>query len=224
MNASTKYSMARDQKNDVPAILFYALVGNDVCNGHWGGDYMTTPEEFEQNVLDTLKFLEIVLPKGSYVFFIGLEEGHVIWDSMYQKMHPLQITYERLWDFVGCLGINSCWGWLNSDPYWRNFTNARAEQLNQVFNKIVKEHKYINFEIAYLGSLLEPVRDRWVKQGGDPSLLFGEVDGGHPSQIAHELSAQIVWEIIESKYPNAIGNINPYNDEIKKRFGDQGGY
>lgn len=43
-------SFRRDQQNDNPALVFYALIGNDVCNGHPGTASMTTPEQFEKNV------------------------------------------------------------------------------------------------------------------------------------------------------------------------------
>jgi|EP01047_Picozoa_sp_COSAG01_P025654 hypothetical protein len=36
--------MARSRAHDVPAIVFHALIGNDVCNGHPGMEHMTTPE------------------------------------------------------------------------------------------------------------------------------------------------------------------------------------
>jgi len=225
MNATTQYSMARNQNTDVPVIVFYAMIGNDVCNPHYGGSSMTTPEEFEDNVGSTLKFLESVLPSGSTVFLMGLQNGTIIWDVMNKRMHPLQVTYGKLWEFVSCLGINSCWGWLNPEAYWRNFTEVRAEQLNNVLVKIAKERKYKHFDVNYIGSLLKPAYEKLLAEGGDPALLFGEVDGGHPSQVAHELTAEIVWDILEKQYPNVIGKINPNNDQIIKTFGEQqGGY
>jgi len=224
MNHTTVFSMARDQNNDVPAIVFYAMVGNDVCNPHYGGSSMTSPEEFEANVVSTLQYLDTVLPNGSTVFLLGLQNGTIIWDTMNKRIHPLQVTYGALWEFVDCLGINPCWGWLNPDPYWRNFTEVRAEQLNNVFPKIVKERKFKHFDIHYLGSMLKPAYEKLIAEGGDPALLFGETDGGHPSQIQHELTAEILWDILVKQYPNVIGKENPFNDQIVKLFGDQGGY
>eukprot|EP00699_Malawimonas_sp_californiana_P000915 EC714546.1.p1 GENE.EC714546.1~~EC714546.1.p1 ORF type:complete len:125 (+),score=25.57 EC714546.1:172-546(+) len=119
-------------------------------NPHAGGDHMTQPAEFEQRVTETLQYLDTSLPAGSYVFLIGLEDG-LIWDVMHDQPHPLNVTYEQLWDFVSCLGINPCWGWLNPDPYWRNYTTYMADQLNAVFPRIVTSHTYKNFDMVYLG-------------------------------------------------------------------------
>ena len=35
--------MARDSVHDNPALVFHALIGNDVCNGHPGMGSMTKP-------------------------------------------------------------------------------------------------------------------------------------------------------------------------------------
>jgi hypothetical protein len=35
--------MARDSVHDNPALVFHALIGNDVCNGHPGMSSMTKP-------------------------------------------------------------------------------------------------------------------------------------------------------------------------------------
>lgn len=64
--------MAREQKEDQPVMLAYALIGNDVCNGHFGTSHMTTPQDFYLNVLDSLVFLNSSLPFGSHVTFMGI--------------------------------------------------------------------------------------------------------------------------------------------------------
>lgn len=35
-------SFARNQKTDAPMLLFFALIGNDVCNGHHTLDTMVS--------------------------------------------------------------------------------------------------------------------------------------------------------------------------------------
>ena len=58
MNSSIVQSMARSQNKDYPALVIYALIGNDVCNGHPDTlAHMTTPKEMHDNALDTLKYL-----------------------------------------------------------------------------------------------------------------------------------------------------------------------
>jgi acyloxyacyl hydrolase len=52
--------------------------------------------------------------------------------------------------------------------------------------------------------------------------LVEPIDGFHMNQDANALLADEIWSIIESKH-DWLGNINPYNNEILKIFGDQGG-
>jgi acyloxyacyl hydrolase len=65
---------------------------------------------------------------------------------------------------------------------------------------------------------------RWVKMGGEPWQLIEPVDGFHTSQYAHAIFTDIYWEHILSERPNWIPPENPFNDQIIKIFGDQGGY
>jgi hypothetical protein len=44
-------AMARQQTVDKPALVWFALIGNDVCNGHPGFDHMTTPDEFYESAM-----------------------------------------------------------------------------------------------------------------------------------------------------------------------------
>ncbi len=82
--------MSRDKLTDHPAVVFYSLIGNDVCN--WWSDtlaHMTTPEKFYNNTLQTLNYLESRLPAGSHVVLIGLIDGSILYDAMAHRMHPL---------------------------------------------------------------------------------------------------------------------------------------
>jgi len=38
------------------------------------------------------------------------------------------------------------------------------------------------------------------------------------------LWANAIWDHIEQTWPNLLGPVNPYNAEIEKMFGNQGGY
>lgn len=54
-------------------VVFYALVGNDVCNPHPGSHHMTSPAQFKFKVLEALRYLDNgTLPHGSHVVFIGV--------------------------------------------------------------------------------------------------------------------------------------------------------
>jgi acyloxyacyl hydrolase len=82
--------MARKKLSDHPAIVFYSLIGNDVCNSVTDTlAEMTSPEVFYNNTLDTLKYLETHLPPNSHVILIGLIDGGIIYDAMAHRIHPL---------------------------------------------------------------------------------------------------------------------------------------
>lgn len=99
----TMYSLTRNQTTDQPAIVFYSLVGNDVCNPHPGFDHMTKPEQFLQMVTKTLNYLDTRVPPNSYVFLVGLIDGSLLWDTMNKLLHPgLNITYGTVWEFFDC--------------------------------------------------------------------------------------------------------------------------
>ena len=77
MNEKLLPSMARNQYFDQPALVFYSLVGNDVCKHFHDIRHMTTPEEMHVNVLKTLDRLDDQLPSGSHVVLVGLADGRV---------------------------------------------------------------------------------------------------------------------------------------------------
>ena len=64
----------------------------------------------------------------------------------------------------------------------------------------------------------------YVKTGGVATDIIEPSDGFHPSQLGNELLGQLMWEHLEKNFPDAIGAVNPYNEEITKQFGDQGGF
>jgi acyloxyacyl hydrolase len=82
--------------------VIYALIGNDVCNGHPGMSQMTTPAEFQVNVLASLDFLEASLPAGSHVVFLPLADGRVLYDTTHTRQHPLGVGYPDVYDFLSC--------------------------------------------------------------------------------------------------------------------------
>jgi len=220
---------SRNQKTDHPVTVFYALIGNDVCNPHPGLEHMTTPAEFEQNVLTALDSLETMLPTGSHVVFYGLVDGRILYDSMYNRIHPLgvvknDITYKKVYDFLNCLQINPCWGWLNPDPFFRNATTQRAFELNDVYKKIVATKSYKHFDLTFFDIPFKEVIAKWEQQGGEAWQLIEAVDGFHPNQQSGNLLSDYMWGIYETTYPHLIGPLNPHNAEIEKLFGDQGGY
>lgn len=154
MNSQLVKSLSRDQNFDQPALVFYSAVGNDVCN-HWPNyDHMTTPEQMHVNVLKTLTTLDNQLPKGSHVFLVGLVDGRVLFDAMHDRIHPLgqlrgDVTYAKFYDFMNCLQVSPCFGWMNSNGTVRNFTFNRASELNEVLMNIAKTETYENFDVHF---------------------------------------------------------------------------
>ena len=161
-NSKLVPSMARDQKRDQPALVFYSLVGNDVCQGQTDLSKMTTPEEMHKNVLETLQSLDKRLPNGSHVILIGLVDGRILYDSLHSRIHPIgqlrgDVTYEHFYDFMNCLQISPCFGWMNSNETIRNETSERAAQLSAVLRNVAETTKFENFDVHFFDCPLEQV-------------------------------------------------------------------
>ncbi|KAJ8041747.1 Acyloxyacyl hydrolase [Holothuria leucospilota] len=230
MNSTIQYSMSRDQQRDHPALVIYSLIGNDVCNGHPDTiAHMTTPEEMKANFHSTLKFLDTKLPKGSHVIATSVADGRILYNTLHNQIHPIgnlrkDVTYSHLYDFLNCLQISPCMGWMSSNETLRNLTSERAANLSKAIHQEVKEYVSPNFDLHFVEFDITEVLKKWVKEGGKAKDLIEPVDGFHPSQLANYLSAKKFWENLDEIYPGGIIKKNPYNAEIRKLFGDQGGY
>ena len=113
-------ALKRDQHNDHPLLMFMELVGNDVCKKSFNS--MTTTTKFKANILKLLNYLDDTVPKGSHLMVLGLAEGEMLYDNLHDWTHPLNVTYSNVYDFLNCLKISPCWGWLNSNETVRKFT------------------------------------------------------------------------------------------------------
>jgi len=214
-------SMARNQKFDYPATVFYALIGNDVCHSEPTTAVMTTPEEFKANVLQALEYLDTVLPADSHVVFIGLVEGSLLWDVMHNRTNPIGTTYRNVYGFLNCLEISPCWGWLNSNYTVRKETDDRAKQLNQVYLEIIGNYTYTNFDMIYEDFPIEESLKFWLQAGGQAYELIEPVDGFHPSQIANALGGKFLFLNIMKQRPSVFGPVNPNNGLIEQLFGPE---
>jgi hypothetical protein len=88
---------------DNPAIVFYALIGNDVCSGHQDFDHMSTPEEFNTAVTSALQYLDKYLAPGSHVVFSPLADGELLFSIMGQEIHPVGASCTPLAFIFTCL-------------------------------------------------------------------------------------------------------------------------
>ncbi|KAK2141649.1 hypothetical protein LSH36_1061g00003 [Paralvinella palmiformis] len=226
--------ISRNQMADYPMLLFYSLVGNDVCNGFPDTvTYMTTPKQMRENVMNTLKYLDTRLPKGSHLVFIGLADGRVLYNSMYWRYHPFgeinkDVKYPDFYEYLKCLEISPCNGWMTSNDTQRELTYKRVVELNNVLRLIAVNYrnKFDNFDIIYLDCPLMPVLQQWEKIHGKNTgyQLIEPVDGFHPNQYAMVLTAQYTWDLLSLMAPHMLTDVNPHNKEIENIFGDQGGY
>uniref|UniRef100_A0A674JED2 Saposin B-type domain-containing protein n=1 Tax=Terrapene triunguis TaxID=2587831 RepID=A0A674JED2_9SAUR len=224
------FSLARNQRFDNPAIVIYASIGNDVCNGRPDTvAHMTTPNQMHSNVMQTLQYLNSQLPKGSHVILTGLVDGRFLWDQLHSRYHPLgqlnkDITYEQMYSFLSCLQISPCNGWMSSNETLRNLTSERALQLSNVLKEIARSEMFANFDIFYMDFPLGKIVDEWHKLGGESWQLIEPADGFHPSQITSALGARIIWQKALSEWPHVLGKENPFNKQIEDVFKDQGGH
>lgn len=220
--------LKRNQEKDVPALVIYAMIGNDVCSGHPGLEHMTTVEEFKQNVIASLDFLDTKLPSGSHVLFVALADGRVLYDTTHNETHPVLAPYPDVYDWLSCEESNPCWGWLNSNETWRDLTSERARNLSKVYQDIIQaevtNQQYEHFDMLYWDPDWPQLVKNWTSLGNSAFDLIEKVDGFHPSQSGQNLLSQTLWDWLLSEHPQVLGSVNPYNDKIQELFGDQGGY
>ena len=223
-------TLSRNKTTDIPVLVTLELVGNDVCNGY--NDtfaHMTKPEEYYENMNYVLSYLDDTLPKGSIVNVVGLVDGRILYETLHDRIHPLgstrkDVTYSQLYDFLNCLQVSPCYGWLNSNETWRNLTTEHANELNDALSRLISSTQYNNIVVNDFPLPLREILEDWKNHGNDPAKLIEPVDGFHPSQTANALIASKAWDLFMQKYPNLVPPVNPNNEHIKKQFGGQGGY
>lgn len=223
-------SLSRNQLLDHPAIVIYAMVGNDVCSRKKDPvPYMTTPEKFYSKVMQTLKYLNAHLPNGSHVILYGLPDGNFLWDHLHDRYHPLgqlnkDVTYAQFYSFLNCLQVSPCHGWMSSNKTLRTLTSERAEQLSNTLKKIATREKFTNFDLFFVDFDFQEISQEWQKRGGQPWQLIEPVDGFHPNEVASLLLADQLWKKVMLQWPQVLGKENPLNQQIEQVFGDQGGH
>ncbi|NWQ77874.1 AOAH hydrolase, partial [Columbina picui] len=219
MTVYLSFSLARNQLLDNPAIVIYATIGNDVCNGNRDTlAHMTTPKEMLSNVVQALRYLDSRLPNGSHVILTGLVDGRFLWDNLHDRFHPLgqlnrDITYSQIYSFLDCLQVSPCSGWLTPNETLRNLTSEVSLDEDATGQPSCME-----------GLPVCPSAEEWQKMGGEPWQLIEPVDGFHPSQIAGALGTSITWQKALREWPQVLGKENPFNEQIEAIFKDQGGH
>lgn len=211
-------------------LVFYSVIGNDVCNGHPDTfDHMTKPDELYNNVLQTMQYLDTRLPNGSHVMLSGLLNGSYYYTYLGERFHPIgrlrkDVKFKDVYTFLSCLEVNPCNGWLTTNATQRELTVKYAAELSLIIKNISQSFKFKNFDMAYMDFPFDEVIERWVASGGEPWQLFEPTDGLHITQFAHATLADVLWDRVNVIKPEWLGPINPNNQMITKLFGDQGGY
>ena len=229
MADSIVQTLKRDPNNDHPVLLMLELVGNDVCNGHPGTSHMTQPDTYYAAQLKSLRHIDSVVPNGSHVIAVGLVDGRFLYDTLHSRIHPLgalrgDVTYADMYKYLECLGVTPCWGWLNANETWRNATTEWANTLNAQLQKLVATEKFNNFDLIYHKYDIQAAAKIWEARGGQDWQLIEPVDGFHASQLGNALGTDVFWSVIKGEKPEWFPPTNPHNDDIIKKFGDQGGY
>jgi len=165
-----------------------------------------------------------ILSAGSHVVFIGLANGDILYPALWNRTHPIGVTYKVVYDYLNCLNASPCWVWMNSNSTVRETGQKRADELSAVYNQIIGNYTFKTFDMAYYDFPFLGIWSEWQKRGGQLYQLLEPIDGFHPSSIANYLMAEYMFAAILKDHPTFIGLQNPNNDQIKKLFGDQGGY
>jgi acyloxyacyl hydrolase len=223
-------SLRRNQKEDVPLLVIYSLVGNDVCNGHPDTlNHMTTVEQMRTNVLKGLTYLDTILPKGSHVLTTGLANGSLLYDLLHDRIHPFgrvgtPFTYKQIYSYLSCLQISPCNGWLTSNDTLRALTSQRAVELSGAVRNATFSYSAQNFDVDYIDFPFDKVFQEWEAQGGEPWQLLESVDGFHINQYGHAGLSDVIWSWLQQDKPQWLPPLNPHNTDIERVFKDQGGY
>ena len=223
-------SLTRDPNNDVPLLVIYSLVGNDVCNGHQDTiARMTTVEEMLNNTFAGLAYLDSILPKGSHVLTTGLANGSLLYQLLHDRIHPLgrvgtPLTYRDIYSYLTCLQISPCNGWLTSNDSLRAYTTQRAVELSVAVKTATYTYQAKNFDVAYLDFPFDQVIQEWEAQGGEAWQLIESVDGFHINQYGHAFTSDVLWSWLKTNKPDWLPILNPHNADIERIFKDQGGY
>ena len=208
-----------DSRPKKPMMLYMAMIGNDVCGGHHGFSTMTSVEIYHAAVKEAVLYADSILPPGSVIGLVGLADGRVLYEYMHDRIHPLgstnqDVTYKDVYNFLNCLYISPCWGWMNDNATVRNMTTAHANLLSAELPKVVSETsgQLVNSRIFSIVDWISAISDapypKWE--------LIEPVDGFHPSQLGNFLLAQYFYN--KTRDAGMLPAENPNNGEIAELF------
>jgi acyloxyacyl hydrolase len=220
-------ALGRNATSDHPLLMVVELIGNDVCTPSHDPNDMTLPADFYANLVNFTLSLDQRVPAGSKLVAFGVVQGSLLYDTLGDRIHPIGVTYERVYNLLNCLGVNPCFMWLNSNATLRQMGDQRAAELNLMWPKVFADvaPKLKNIQgLQYYDFPAAEILDNYKRQGGDPAELIEPVDGFHPGQLFHAYLGDWLYNHLLQDHPTWLGPINPNNDIIRQMFGDQGGY
>jgi acyloxyacyl hydrolase len=98
--------------------------------------------------------------------------------------------------------------------------------LSKVAETYIKQrgNSYENIQVDYMDFPLEQALEEARRRGMSTHELIEPVDGFHPSHEGQKMFSEFIWKFLVENHRDWIGDVNPYNEEIIKRFGNQGGH
>jgi acyloxyacyl hydrolase len=153
-----------------------------------------------------LNYLDTVVPTGSHLFILGLADGDILYENLHDVIHPLNVTYKTVYNFLNCLDISPCTTWLNSNDTIRKITTERAVNLSKQYQAIIAEgHTFKNFDLVYYDFPAVEILERKIMEGGDAKDMIERCDGFHPNGEFHSYLGDWLWNKIQTSHIDWIG-------------------
>ena len=93
---------------------------------------------------------------------------------MHDRIHPIgstnqDVTYATFYDYLNCLELSPCAGWMNSNKTVRDALSATAAAMRDKLPIIVEETrgKLENIEVFYFGDVLDEAIQEFLARGGE---------------------------------------------------------
>ena len=200
----------RNQDLDHPVVVFLGLFSFDECNRT-----LLTSGQFRDNFFTFLKKLDGVLPMGSHLVVIGMNEDDV-YERMHSKIHPSGVTYDQFYKYAECLETPHCHSLLSSSKEMRQPHLERAQEFNYIYREGLKRYFTLNYDAVYYDFPLKYLERELAKEGRDSSEIYDAIDGYHLSQRTNAMLADYFWSLIKRDHSDWIGPKNRFNEEIEK--------
>jgi len=93
---------------------------------------------------------------------------------MHNRIHPIgstnqDVTYSTFYDYLNCLEVSPCAGWMNSNKTVRDALSGTAAAMRDKLPIIIEEirGKLENIEVFYFGDILDEAIQEFLAKGGE---------------------------------------------------------